>query len=531
MRIVSVAEMREIDRFTTERAGIPSLALMENAGAQVAEFILETLPVPAHRRIVVLCGKGNNGGDGFVVARHIRDAGRTVEVLLFASPDALRGDATAQFGRWRDSGGPLRVVHDAAEWQRARILLEGPCVIVDALLGTGLRGPAESLLAHAIDAVNAARPHALVVAVDMPSGASADTGDACGPCIQADYTITFTAPKSGQLMTPAAGHCGRLIVRDIGSPRTLIEEISHGDSRWLDPSEFIDLPLRRSAASNKGNFGHALVVAGSRGKTGAAVMSGWSALRAGAGLVTVATAEPVWEIVAAPVPELMTEPLESTAAGTISPRCLDQGKFAALLKGKNILAIGPGLSTNSETQQFIRRVVAESSVPVILDADGLNAFAGKPGDLRKRAAEKLAITPHPGEMARLLATTTAQVQADRIGVARRAARETDAVVILKGYETVIATPQGQAWINSTGNPGMATGGSGDVLTGILAGLAAQLGESHWDLALAFGVFLHGLAGDVAADSIGEPSLMATDLIQCLPEAFAAALSEIERVQL
>jgi hydroxyethylthiazole kinase-like uncharacterized protein yjeF len=531
MKIVTAAEMREIDRLTTESVGIPSLSLMENAGAQVAEFILESLPLFEHRRIVVLCGKGNNGGDGFVAARHLRDAGRMVEAVLFAAPDALSGDAVAQFGRWRDSGGPLRVVHDAQEWQRARILLEGSCIIVDALLGTGLRGPVESVLAHAIDVVNAARPHAIVVAVDIPSGASADTGAVDGSCIRADYTVTFTAPKQGQLMPPAASRCGRLFVRDIGSPRKKIEEVSHGDLRWLDPSEFITLPLRRSAASNKGDFGHALIVAGSRGKTGAAVMSGWSALRVGAGLVTVATAEPLLDVIAGPVPELMTAPLESTSAGTISPRCLEQAKFEALLKAKNVLAIGPGLSTQPETQQFIRRVIAESPIPLILDADGLNAFAGLPGDLRSRTAQKLAITPHPGEMARLLSTTVEEVQADRIGVARRAAHETNALVILKGYLTVIATPEGRVWINSTGNPGMATGGTGDVLTGTLAGLAAQFGESHWDLALAFGVFLHGLAGDIAAHSISEASLMATDLIHCLPDAFFTALSEIERVQL
>lgn len=531
MKIVTAAEMREIDRLTTERAGIPSLALMENAGAQVAEFILEALPLAGHRRIVVLCGKGNNGGDGFVAARLLRDAGRTVEALLFAAPDALHGDAAANCRQWRDSGGPLRAVHDAAEWQRARILLEGPCIVVDALLGTGLRGPVESLLAQVITAVNAARPHALVLAVDIPSGASADSGAADGPCIEADYTITFTAPKRGQVMAPAAASCGRLFVRDIGSSRSLIDEISQSDWRWLEPSEFISLPLRRSATSNKGNFGHVLVVAGSRGKTGAAVMASWSALRAGAGLVTLATAEPLLPIVAAAVPEVMTEPLESTAAATISPRCLDQGKFAALLVGKNVLVLGPGLSTHSETQQFVRRLLAECTLPLILDADALNAFAGKLGDLRNRASKKLAITPHPGEMARLLGATAAEVQADRIGVARRAAREANALVILKGCQTVIATPEGRVWINSTGNPGMATGGTGDVLTGALAGLAAQFGASHWDLALAFGVFLHGLAGDIAADSIGEISLMATDLIHHLPGAFAAALSEIDRVQL
>jgi NAD(P)H-hydrate epimerase len=318
-----------------------------------------------------------------------------------------------------------------------------------------------------------------------------------------------------------------LVVKDIGTPPELLESDSHLKIHWIEPAEFRALPLRRDPVANKGTYGHALIVAGSLGKSGAAILAARGALRSGAGLVTVATPRDVLPIVAGGMPEMMTAPLESTEAGTASLRNLDYGKFAEILRGKSVLAIGPGLSMQNETQQFIRQVVGQTELPIILDADGLNAYAGVPDTLNERHAAAMVLTPHPGEMARLLGITVKEVQARRLDVALEAAGRWRAHVILKGFHTILATPSGYAYINTTGNPGMATGGTGDVLTGILAGLTAQFGVEDWARVLSFGVYLHGLAGDIAASRVGEAPLIASDLIDAIPEAFARVLAEWE----
>jgi NAD(P)H-hydrate epimerase len=318
---------------------------------------------------------------------------------------------------------------------------------------------------------------------------------------------------------------GKLVVRDIGTPRELLEDDPTLKLHWLEPGEFCGLPMVRKADANKGSFGHALIVAGSLGKSGAAVLSGRAALRVGAGLVTVATPEKVLPIVAAGMPEMMTTPLLGNDDGTVSPRNLDDDRFAQVARDKSVLAMGPGLSTNLETQQFIRTVLQKLSLPVILDADGLNAFAGQADELRTRKPELLAVTPHPGEMGRLVAATARDVQTKRLEVALDAASRWKAFVILKGFHTILATPEGQAYINTTGNPGMATGGTGDVLTGMLAGLTAEFGTKNWAHVLGLGVYLHGLAGDVAAERVGQAPLVASDLIEALPEAYSRLLAE------
>jgi NAD(P)H-hydrate epimerase len=338
-------------------------------------------------------------------------------------------------------------------------------------------------------------------------------------------TITLTAPKVGQLLSPRADCVGKLIVRDIGTPRELLDDDPNLKLHWLESGEFRGLPMVRKADSNKGNFGHALIVAGSVGKSGAAVLSGRAGLRVGAGLVTVATPANVLPIVAAGMPEMMTSPLLENDDGMVSVRNLDDDRFAQVARDKSVLAIGPGLSTNHETQQFIRTVLQKVSLPVILDADGLNAFAGQADELRTRKPELLAITPHPGEMGRLLGATARDVQAKRLEVALDAAEKWKAFVILKGFQTILATPEGQAYVNTTGNPGMATGGTGDVLTGMLAGLTAEFGTKNWEHVLGLGVYLHGLAGDIAAERIGEAPLIASDLIEALPEAYSRLLAE------
>ncbi|HVA71971.1 MAG TPA: NAD(P)H-hydrate dehydratase [Candidatus Limnocylindrales bacterium] len=520
MKILTTSEMREADRLTTERHGIASLSLMENAGSAVAQFLAAHFSPLERRRFVVLCGKGNNGGDGFVVARKLRECGAQPFIFLFADPAELLGDAAANFQRLRATAIEAKIIRDAVAWTASRDLLAGAAVIVDALFGTGLRGSVDGLPAQVIQDVNRHDARACVIAVDIPSGLLGDTGEAAGPAVVADYTITFTAPKVGMVAASARPFVGRLTVADIGSPRELLDEISRSKVRWLEPWEFRGLSTGRKADSNKGLYGHALIVAGSLGKAGSAALAAQSALRVGAGLVTVATPEPVLATVAGFAPEIMTEPLHATRAGTIARDVFDSGGFAKILEGKNVLALGPGLTTHEETQQFVRSIIASRpQVPIILDADGLNAFAGRAGELRG-SLEMLALTPHPGEMARLLGSTVKEVQSRRLEVALKAAADWQAFVILKGYQTILAAPNGSAWINSTGNPGMSTGGTGDVLTGMLAGLTAEFGAHSWPLTLARGVYLHGLAGDLAAEEFGESSLIASDVIRAIPAACA-----------
>ncbi len=531
MKILTASEMREVDRLTTERHGIASLTLMENAGHSVAEFIQEHFAHLERRHVVILCGKGNNGGDGFVVARHLRGMNASASVFLFASPDEVRGDAATNLKRWQALSGELHVIQSQDEWKAAQHVLRSANIVVDALLGTGVRGPVEGVLRAVIHDVNQRNPWQEVVALDIPSGLPSDTGEVSDGVVVANRTVTLTAPKIGMVANGANSVVGQLGVRDIGSPRELIEEVGRSNLRWSEPNEFLTFALPRKPEGHKGSYGHALIVAGSVGKTGAAVLASWAGLRVGAGLVTVAIPEPVLPIVASHTPEVMTEPLPATNAGTISLRSFDDARFDSVVKGKQALGIGPGLSTNPETQEFARRVVANRSVPIVLDADGLNAFAGRAAEL-KNSDGLLALTPHPGEMARLLDCETQEVQANRTEVALKAAAEWNACVILKGHQTVIASPSGGAFINSTGNPGMGTGGTGDVLTGMLAGLVAQYGRGldyeGYARLLAFGVYLHGLAGDIAYDERGEAPLMASDLIQATPRAYQRFYAECGR---
>lgn len=519
MKILTAAEMREVDRLTTERYGIASAVLMESAGRSVAQFIQRRFSDLERRQVFVLCGKGNNGGDGFVVARQLLDMGATPEVILFCDPREMKGEAQDNLRRWENVSGELHVVRTSAELGEWRSKFLSCDILIDALMGTGVRGPVWGLLRDVIEIVNQRAGVPAVVAVDIPSGLHADTGEIQGGAIVADYTVTFTAPKVGMFQGKASENIGQLIVSDIGSSPDLISKVGAGRLRWAEPNEFEAFAARRKPDGNKGDYGHALIVAGSLGKSGAAVLASWAALRSGAGLVTMATPEPVLPIVAAHTPEIMTEPLVATSAGTVSLRSLEDGRFDSMAKGKRALAIGPGLTTNDETQKFIRTVVGKrSSTPLILDADGLNAFAGRAGEL-KGPVGVVAVTPHPGEMARLTGLKTDEVQARRTHLALESAASWNAYVVLKGQNTIVAAPDGSAFINSTGNPGMGTGGTGDVLTGMLAGLTAQFGAEHWERLLAFGVYLHGLAGDIAYADFDDAPLMASDLIRAIPRAY------------
>jgi NAD(P)H-hydrate epimerase len=536
MKALTAAEMQEVDRLTTERFAVPSHQLMENAGKSVAEVFLEQY---THKmsdppgRVAVLCGKGNNGGDGFVVARYLKEEAEQVRVYLFAKPEELRGDAAKNFRRWQEQGGEVAMVQSAADWDKAWAEVSSAEVIVDALLGTGVRGAATGLIGPAIEDVNrlsrgatAARP-GWIVAVDTPSGLPSDGEAAVGPVIQAHWTVTFTAPKIGQLISPQAGCCGQLVVREIGSPAALVEEIGKGSLRWAGADEFAGMPLIRAAEAYKNSYGHLLLVAGSLGKTGAAVLAGQSALRGGAGLVTIAAPEPAQPIIAGVHPEYMTEALPATSEGTLAMAGIRSGRLPEILKGITVVAVGPGIGQPAETQEFIRSVVAETALPMVLDADGLNAFAGQ-GDLfLKKKTKFLVVTPHPGEMARLLGTSIAQVQQDRVKTASEAAKKWNTVVVLKGFHTIIAGPAGQVFVNTTGNPALAKGGSGDVLTGLLGALIAQFGTEDFVRVVALGVYLHGRAADLLSEQSDASGVLAGEVAHAIPFARRKLLQELQ----
>jgi len=463
--------------------------------------------------VTVLCGKGNNGGDGLAFARRWREArGVAPQVFLFCAPNALTGDAAENYKRLRDYSQEATPVTSEADLAAVRSALDGGGIVVDALLGTGVRGSAEGLIAQVIEEINrrAAGAGMTVVAVDIPSGLPSDGPVAGGQVVRADYTVTFSAPKRGLLLDANRAWVGELKVASIGSPSELIEQVSESNWRWLEPAEFRSLPLTRRPDAHKGDFGHALIAAGSKGKAGAAALAGLGSLYSGAGLTTIATPESSLPVVASFAPEYMTEPLAETEAGTTSLRCLEYGRFDKLLEGKSALALGPGLSTHVETQEFVRTVVERCPIPLILDADGLNAFAGRADELKKHATPFLAVTPHPGEMARLVGRTVGEVQERRIKSAIECAGRWNAYVVLKGYQTLIATPGGELFINPTGTPAMAAGGTGDGLTGALAGLTAQFGAADWGRVLALGVWLHGKAGESVA-ATGRASVLASEL--------------------
>jgi len=519
--------MREIDRATSERFGVPSIALMENAGSAVARFVLSDYPQA--ERVGILCGKGNNGGDGFVVARKLVEAGRAVRVLLLCDPEELRGDAAAMFHNMAGTLRPLNIaplIVREASWLDSLDAAEifAADVIVDAILGTGFHPPVSPLYAAAIGKMNAAS--APIVAVDIPSGADADAmrssratdsrngvRDEVREEARADAIVTFTAPRPAHVFAGLTS--GPTVIAPIGSPPEAI--VSQLGLHLSTPPDFAPLLGPRVREGNKGSYGHVLVMGGSLGKAGAAAMAGFAALRAGAGLSAVATPLSVLATIASFHPELMTEPMAETKDGTISLRALGPG-LDALLEKRTLIAIGPGISRNSETAEFVRAIVKRRDKAMVVDADALNAFEGSAGQLNGRG-RTLVITPHPGEMSRLTGLSIAEIQVNRLEVARKFAREHELIVVLKGHRTLIAAPDGTVWVNPTGNPGMATGGTGDVLTGMVAGLIAQHPQ-HALEATAFAVHLHGLAGDLASESIGENSLVATDLVRFLPQAFA-----------
>ena len=519
MKILTAAQMQHIDRLTTEQCGVPSLTLMENAGHGVVDFLTERFAPLSQHRIAILCGRGNNGGDGSVVARLLRNEGLSPHVVLLGNPASLKGDAAVNYDRLAALGAP-QVVEDVVAWRRARPAIADSTLVIDAILGTGLSKPLEGFLLEVVRDLNTGFSQAHIVAVDLPTGISSDTGELIGECMKAEASVTFTAPKMGHVFPPACEYVGEWTVKPIGSPPDLLES---------DPDLYLNLTCQddlawltrpRKPTAHKGNFGHVLVLAGSIGKTGAAALAAQAALRAGAGLVTVATPKSALPIIAGHAMEFMTEPLPETDIGTLSLRALDCGRMDELAEGKSVLAIGPGLGNVAETAEFVRLVVSRYDVPMVLDADGLNAFAGRMDQFPGGGSVRV-LTPHPGEMSRLTTETIREILARRIEAAREFATKYQVTLVLKGSRTLTASPDGRVAVNPTGNPGMAKGGSGDVLTGLVAGLFAQYPTLPVGQVVAAAVYLHGLAGDLAAHELGQASMVAGDLLRALPQAFQA----------
>ena len=509
MRILTADEMGRADRVTSARFGIPSLELMEQAGRAVARFVLRELP--QCRSIVVLCGKGNNGGDGMVAARHLTDAGCAVSVFLLGDPSEVHGDAKAMLERLPIA---LITVKEEVDLERTghQALLEGAQLFIDAVLGTGFHPPMRAL-AIAGRKLLERYSRAQVVAVDLPSGWDADSRQFFSPeAYRTDAVVTFTAPKlahvSGMLTR------GPIVVAGIGSPAEAIESAT--GLTWAGTAKAIaDRP--RPADSNKGRFGHILVIGGARGKSGAPSMSSVAALRTGAGLVTAAVAQSILPAVAAVAPELMTTALLEGDKGEISSRNLEPALLEPILEKKSVIAIGPGMGQEEEAVNFFLGLLERTKVPMVIDADALNALAAHPGEWNGRG-RLMVLTPHPGEMARLAGMSIREVEADREGLARHFATTHSVTLVLKGWRTLIAHPDGRIAINTTGNPGMAKGGSGDILTGIVAAMIGQYPEQPAE-AVEAAVYLHGLAGDFAVRWQDQHTMLAMDTVSHLYEAF------------
>lgn len=526
MKIVTAKEMREIDRKTIEDYGISGVLLMERAGLAVAAKIKE---ICGRKRVIVISGSGNNGGDGLVVARNLHNDGWNVKAFLAGEPEDLKGDALFQYKAAVRFGVSVRPAEELLK--QCSSVFGHHALIVDALLGTGISKPVTGRLSEIIRLIN--ESGLPVFSVDIPSGISSDNGQVMGCAVGADFTVTFGLPKRGHLLYPGAGLSGRLFIEDIGFPRELLDP-GRFDTELIEKKEVSALvPVRRNY-SNKGDYGHILIVAGSKGKTGAALMAAKACLRAGAGLVTIGIPESLADVFQSRVTEEMLLLLPDRGDGTFSAKA-SRGILDFMDKPSHILAVGPGIGVSEDTTRLVKNLIKNSPSPVVIDADGLNSVRGDRKIFAKTKSPVI-LTPHPGEMARLLNSTVSlakrnrkgitagisDIEKDRIDKAVSFAGETRTFLVLKGAPTVIATPDGKAYLIPTGNPGMATAGAGDVLTGVISGL---LGQNREPLhACIFGAYVHGLSGDIAASGKGQHSLIATDIIHALPDAFKAIKS-------
>jgi ADP-dependent NAD(P)H-hydrate dehydratase / NAD(P)H-hydrate epimerase len=510
MRVLNTEQMREADRRTIEDIGIPSIVLMENAGRQAVAAMEAAFEDLATSRVAVVCGRGNNGGDGFVVARTLVQRGVDTAVFLLGSVADVRGDARTNLEVIGRIGMTVVEITNAQEWELHSTALADCDLLVDAILGTGFHGRLNGFLETVVADLNSLGLP--IVAIDLPTGVSADSATVSGLAIEASMTVTLAAPKIPLVFPPADTHAGDLVIADIGVPLPLLDELEGQHLELLTRERMREIVPARAADSHKGDFGRVLIVAGSTGHTGAAHLAALGAMRSGAGLVTVATPRSCLPIVASMAPEYMTEPLEETASGTVDFAAVDR----VLELRADVIAVGPGLGQAPGTAAFVQALVERSGVPIVLDADALNAFAGDPERLMGREEVGVVITPHPGEMARLLNTSTEAVQQDRLRHAREFAAAHRVFVVLKGHRTIIAAPDGRTFVNLTGNAGMATGGTGDLLTGMIAAWFAQLLDAEAACKLA--VYVHGSAGDLAEADEGEVSLVAGDVAARLGDA-------------
>lgn len=510
MRVLNSRQMRDADRRTIEEIGIPSIVLMENAGRQVVAAMESTFESLSAMRVAVLCGRGNNGGDGFVAARTLAERGIDVSVYLFGESAGMKGDARLNLDVLRNLGFDVIEIADASAWElHGSAVLEAE-VIIDALVGTGFAPPLAGLLESVAADINGAPVP--VVAIDLPSGLSADDHRIPGPVVEASMTVTLGAAKLPLVLPPGESVAGTLVIADIGIPEAVVDAVDGPVVEILTKESMRGLVEPRAPESHKGDYGRLVIVAGSPGKSGAAILAGMAALKAGAGLVTVATPASCQAIVAAGAPELMTLALMEDEEGFVEHHAVEQ----VLAVDADVIAVGPGLGRTPAVRAFVHTLVERCGVPIVLDADALTAFAGDPSRLVGRDGTDVIITPHPGEMAALVGAAIDDVQGDRLAVAGEFASTHRVTVVLKGHRTLVASPDGRIGINLTGNPGMATAGTGDVLTGMLAALMGQMLDAEAACRLA--VYLHGLAGDLAESDEGQMGVTARDLIARLGEA-------------
>ena len=520
MRVLTAEQMREADRRTINDIGIPGIVLMENAGRQIVSAMEAHIDGLQGGSVAVLAGRGNNGGDGFVIARTLAQRGIEPAVFLFGRVGDVKGDARTNLNILGQLGITVVEIADAQAWELHSGEALGADVIVDAIFGTGLREPLSGLLETVAGDVNASgKP---VVAVDLPSGLSADSPEPPGPFIEATMTVTLAAPKVPLVLPPGESGAGDLVIADIGIPHDVIDNLEGPKLALLTRDDIRPLIEPRAQDSHKGDYGRVLIVAGSLGKTGAAFLSGMAALRSGAGLVTIAAPRSVVPVIASMAPEYMTLPLDETPEGTVDFPAIEE----VLAFPADVIAVGPGLGRSPGTTAFVHALVERSATTLVLDADALNAFNEEPDRLLAREGLDIIVTPHPGEIARLIGLSSDDVQKSRLEIARDFAASHRVTVILKGHRTIIATPDGSAYINLTGNPGMATAGTGDVLTGMVAAWAAQLLDAEAAAQLA--VYLHGLAGDLAEADDSDTSLVAGDVIARLGDAVAELTAKRRR---
>jgi len=509
MKILSSREMKSIDSCAIQDYKIPGLILMENAGIRTVDIIKDVLQDCSGKKVVVLVGKGNNGGDGLVIARHLINAGAKVEVFLMTTEDKLTPDSRVNYDCLRNMSDNIQELLNYQDLDSFKTSVSECHIIVDAIYGIGFKGSMGNFETEIVKIVN--KKDVPVIAVDIPSGVEADTGRVWGEAIKATHTVTFALPKIGLVLEPGTDYTGQLHIVDISIPAVLANKNNLMNN--IITEDLIKPIIRpRSAESHKGTYGHTLIIGGSLGMSGAVIMASYAALRSGAGLVTAALPESIVPIVEAELVEVMTAPLAQTSQAAITVEALPA--IEKLLQTSSVCAIGPGMSTYAEAHLILRFILEHARIPLVIDADGLNALAEDISVLKDRQIP-VVLTPHPGEMARLTGKSVEEIQADRINTARFYAQEWGAIVVLKGNKTVVADPSGQAYININGNPGMATAGSGDVLCGIIAGLISQ-GIKPRDAAIA-GVYLHGETGDYVADFKGQRGLIAGDLIKYLPD--------------